>query len=361
MENLPPIPIPPAQKWREFKVNRVPVIIYLITLTAVVLVWQQSVTPHHYVGEASAASARITSPLTGSLAELKVTRYQEVLAGDPVARIVTTNPEILAASLAVIQAEIDLIRSGIAPDLDQRQNAMRYEQLRLDWMRQRVDLATARINLSRAESELRRNRALYESMVVSEEQLELVEATRDALQAEIEETSSLVQSIEERLAQLKPPEATYEANAAQNSLQAAIAVQEKNLRLAEAEMMPITLRAPISGQIDTIYRQEGEVVSAGEPIAAITGTEASHIMTYLAQPLPLEPKPGMEVEIRSRGGVNPAMARTTVLHVGAQFQTATNSLDPAQPALSKQLPVMINIPAGLAFRPGELVNVNFLK
>jgi multidrug resistance efflux pump len=44
---------------------------------------------------------------------------------------------------------------------------------------------------------------------------------------------------------------------------AAIAVQEAKLRLTEAELGPLLLRAPLDGVVAAIYHRSGEAVIAG--------------------------------------------------------------------------------------------------
>src|SRR5438105_8825012 len=102
------------------------------------------------------------------LAELDVTRFQKVKAGDTVGRVLVTDPKILASSLAVIQAEIEILRVGMQPIVTQQRTALDYSQLRLDWMRQRAQLAMARINLQLAGTELGRTEELFKDRIVSE-------------------------------------------------------------------------------------------------------------------------------------------------------------------------------------------------
>src|SRR6185503_17724062 len=63
---------------------------------------------------------------------------------------------------------------------------------------------------------------------------------------------------------------------------------------------PIVLRAPISGMVNLVYRQQGENVVEGEPLIVINGDWADRIVGYLRQPYALEPAVGTPVHISTR-------------------------------------------------------------
>src|SRR5690606_32622571 len=88
--------------------------------------------------------------------------------------------------------------------------------------------------------------------------------------------------------------------AAAEGLQAAIEQKEAQLRLVEAQLSPVPLIAPMDGVVTQLYRRSGENVTSGEPILQISATHSERIIGFLRQPLPLEPQPGMDVEVRTR-------------------------------------------------------------
>jgi hypothetical protein len=114
-----------------------------------------------------------------------------------------------------------------------------------------------------------------------------------------------------------------------------------------------------SGQL---YRRSGENVTSGEPILQISATHSERIIGFLRQPLPLEPKPGMEVEVRTR---------TFVRRIGmARVAQVGELLEPISPTLlaAMRLPVTaiptdmglrvhISPPQGLSLLPGEQVDL----
>ena len=51
MSDLPVIPTPPGQRWREFRVIFVPPIVFVGTLLAIFLVWKDYVSPPTLIGQ----------------------------------------------------------------------------------------------------------------------------------------------------------------------------------------------------------------------------------------------------------------------------------------------------------------------
>lgn len=231
-------------------------------------------------GQAEPVLADVSSYKPGVVAELTVTRFQKVRAGDSVGKIRITEPSILASELAVIQSEIDLLRTEMKPVLTQERNAIDYNQLRLDWMRQRTQLATARVNLQLAETEYRRMDELFKDKIIAARVFDEAKATRDRLQSEVNELAAIVSEGEQNIQQLQLTNAPEISKVTDNPLRAAIGVQEAKVRLAESELNPLPLKAPIDGIVTLIYRRAGEAVTTGQPILAISTLEPVRIVGY---------------------------------------------------------------------------------
>jgi multidrug resistance efflux pump len=313
-------------------------------------------------GQAEPVLADVSSYKPGVVAELTVTRFQKVRAGDPIGKVRITEPNILASSLAVIQSEIDLLRTEMKPVLAQERNAIDYNQLRLDWMRQRTQLATARVNLQLAESEYRRMNELFKDNIIAARVFDEAKATRDRLQNEVDELAAIVSDGEQRFQQLQLTNAPEISKVTYDPLRAAIAVQEAKVRLAESELSPLPLRAPIDGIVTLIYHRAGEAVAAGEPILAISTLEPVRIVGYLRPPLLREPKAGMKVEVRTRG-LRRGVGQAKVLDVGSQYEAIPGILlGPIKFSnLELGLPVNVSLPPNLRLRAGELVELTLLS
>ncbi len=362
MNPLPVIPTPPSQRWREFRIRVIPFLVFAGVFAALTVTWRDNVAPPVLVGQVEPITAYVTSPKSGTVAQLNLNRLQQVKAADAVGQIITTDPQILASSLAVIQSEIQLLRVNLQPVIDQQRYAMNYDRIRLDWLSQRVDLATARVKLQLAENDLRRTTELFRDNIVSEKVFDQMKSARDKLQTEVEERSKLVAELEENLQSLRiredPGESSQKPPGPREVLQASIAVQESKLRLTEAELRPVTLRAPMDGMVSVINHRSGEAIIAGEAVVTLTALSSNRIIGYLRQPITVEPVVGMPVEVRARS-LNRRIARGEILQVGTQLELVDPVLLPPSsfrtPILG--LPLVIRLPPELKLVPGEIVDL----
>ncbi len=353
-----PVPIPLAQRWRDARLRLLPLMVFGAAICGIVVLWKDHVAAPTLVGQAEPVLANVRSQKPGLLAQLSVTRFQKVKAGDLIGQVVVTDPKILASSLAVVQAEIELLRANMKPIADQQRTAMDYEQLRLDWMKQRTQLAGARINLQLAEAEFHRKDELFKDKIVSQRDFDQARAARDRLRQEVHELTTLVTEGEANSNALQLSNHVGIAQITDDPVRAAIAVQESKLRLTEAELSPLQLKAPIDGIVSTIYHRSGETVTAGEPIISIASLAPVRIVGYLRSPILNEPRIGTQVQIRTRG-LRREMGLARVAEVGPQMESVPLvMLGPLKAAGTELgLPIDISLPANLSLRPGELVDI----
>src|SRR5262249_12199259 len=241
-------------------------------------------------------------------------------------------------------------------------NVMDYQQLRLDWMRQRAQLAAARVNLDLAESECHRMAELFKDQIVSQRDSERAKANRDRLQQEVSELGRLVEEGERGFQQLQRTDVPGASVPSADPLAAAIAVQESKLRLTEAELSPQVVTAPIDGVVSGIFRGVGEAITAGQPIISLATLSPVRIVGYLRPPLLAEPKVGMAVEVRTRGRPG-GRSRARVTAVGTQLEPIPATLlGPTSFAnLVQGLPIDISLPPSLKVLPGEVVDIELLS
>jgi multidrug resistance efflux pump len=358
MKSPAPIPIPFRQRWHDFRRRVLPGIALVVALIALVRLWKEHVAPPTLVGQAEPIVANVSCWKPGVLAQLTASRFQKVKAGDSVGQVLVTDPKILASSLAVIQAEIELLRADVKPVVAQQRNAMDYDQLRLDWMKQRAQLATARVNLQLAETEYHRMDELFKDKIVAQRVFEQAQAARDRLRSEVEELTRLVSEEEQNFQLLQLTNSPDISKVSVDPLRAAIALQESKLRLTEAELSPVTLKAPIDGIVTTINTRPGEAVSAAQPIMAIATSDAVRIVGYLRPPILNQPQVGMRVEVRTRG-LHRQVGTAKIIEVGTQFEAVPPTLlGPVKFASVDQgLPIDVSLPANLKIRPGEVVDL----
>ena len=359
---LAPIPVPLRQRWQDFRLRAIPLAVFVTAVMATALLWKQTVAAPSLVGQAEPVVANVSSYKAGVLAECTVVRFQKVRAGDPVGQVMVTDPKILASTLAVIQSEIELLRVNMKPIVSQQHAAMDYDHLRLVWMKQRADLAAAKVNLQMAEAEQRRMEELFKDKIVSQRTFEQATAARDRLKSEITELSTIVSEGERNFSDLQLTNSAELSKVSNVPMLAAIAVQEAKLRQTEAELNPIVLKAPMDGIINTIFCRSGEAVTAGQPIASIASLNPVRIVGYLRSPVVSEPKVGMRVEVRTRG-LHREAGSAKIMEVGGQLEAIPPVLAGPLKLASAELglPLDISLPPELRIRPGELVDIRLIS
>ncbi len=359
-DRLTPIPTPPAQLWRQVRLQYIPVVIFIAGVAAAAFLWIHWVAPPTFVGEAEALRAELRSSQAGALAGLELSVLQPVTAGQLIGHVVVNDPRLLESSLAALRAEIEMIRTTMDPVVGRQRAALDFERLQLDLMGKRVDLATYRGGLFQAETTLARNTTLHRSKIITDDEYELSKNARDILVAQIQALSDLIGRLEPSITRMGAAGAGQDATI--EGLNAAIKHKEAELQLVEAQLRPLSLVAPIDGVVTMIFRRAGETVAAGEPILQITATRVERIVGYLRPPLPTLPETGTTVEVRTRT-LQRKIASASIVAVGQQFEPITPGLLsamrlPVTPTPTEYgLRVHVSVPPGFSLRPGEHVDL----
>ncbi len=352
------IPVPLAERWREARLRVAPVLIFGAAIASIAFLWTGYVAAPSMVGQAEPVLSNVSSQKAGVLADLCVNRFQKVKANEVIGKVITTDPAVLTSSIAVIQADIKMLGSSMAQVMRNQHNQLSYAGLRLDWMRQRAELAMSKVKLQEAETEARRMDELFKDRIISQRKLEDVRANRDALQGQVAELVRLVEEQEKNFPQVQMTNASDFAGISDEAVKAALSMQEAKLKLTEAELSPVTLKAPMEGIITTIFHRSGEAVMAGQPVVAIATFNPVRIVGYLRAPIQTEIQKGMEVEVRTRG-IKRQCGTAHVQEVGTQLEPVPATIMGPMKLVSADLglPVDITIPSNLNLRAGELVDL----
>jgi multidrug resistance efflux pump len=351
---LPPVPSPPEHHWRQFRVNVIPGLAFVLVLGITVWLWGKNLANPLVMGQAESIVTDVASPKPGRIEKLNVALFQEVKAGDVIAVVDASDPQVLINTLAVIRAEMGLIRAEGGLDNGDK---IRLADFRLSWMIRRAELAASQAQLIYARDELERASALTAEKIDAADKLDIARRDFDQVTLEVEQKTLAVTAAEKSWRELDPATTTDEPA----SVRAALAVEEQKLRLAEAELQPITLTAPISGRISKLDKLAGATVVAGDPIATIANPTADRIIGYLSQPLRIEPKVGMRAEIRSRGLVR-RVGEAQVTQIGPRIELfdAPLRVRGMGAAQERGLPIIMSIPPNMNVRPGEIVDIRLL-
>jgi multidrug resistance efflux pump len=359
-----PIPVPAGQRWFDVRVRFLPVLIFAGALGCAAMLWRGDVGAPALIGQAEPVVSDVSCHKTGVLTELNVTRFQRVKTGDRIALVMIVDPQVMTNSLAVIRAEIDMLRATLMPITQRQRTAMEYDKYRLDWLEQRTQLATARAELQYAEGEFRRMESLFKEKppIVSERQYDQAKEQRDRRQEQVNELSKVVSECETQFQELQLTNTMDLSRVTGDPLSATIAVQEAKLRLTEAEQIPVIVKAPMDGIVTIIYHRVGEAVTPGLPIVALATLEPVRIVGYLRPPIVSQPKPGMRVSIRTRG-LRRQYASATIIEVGTQLETIPATLlGPVNFASIVQgLPLNISLPPNIKVSAGEVVDISLTQ
>jgi multidrug resistance efflux pump len=348
MDPLPPIPTPPAQRWREFRIQVLPLIVFVVVLLAVVMMWRNFVQPSGIVGEVEVVRANVISLQDGLVTDLVISRFQEVKKDQDLGHVANAEPELINASLAAIRTDLNVLRARMQADA--RRTEQNYQQLKIDILSEVVSRQIASNNMVLASNQMSLTRDLFTNKVASPLEYDVAKANYEKFKAEMEDRTRFIQTMEETILQLQAPP--------QNSadpIDEAIAAKERELQLT---LRPTVLRAPIEGVATMIFRQPGEKVVKGEPIVLISAPHSERIVGYVRQPIGTVPAVNDRVTVRTRTQKR-QMGTGQILKVGG-------SLEPINPALLSPdatrtevgLPILISLPTGMKVVPGEFVDLS---
>jgi multidrug resistance efflux pump len=296
------IRVPAAARWREFRIRVLPVLVLVGSITFTIALWRVASPTVSFPGQVEGSVVDVSSPKTGVLIHMPVRNLQPVQEGDPLAQVLTTQPEIAQRSLEMIQAEIQSIRANPGPVLPRQ-------------------------SLPDRSNALKPQSASLEDQSLS-----------------------------------NPAWGLSDSPESPSALEAAIRAQQAKLRLTQAELAPVALRSPIGGVISTVHHRAGETITPGEPVVTIAAPAADHIVAYLRRPFMIEPVAGMKVDVRPRG-LGRSAGSAAVLRVGNRLEPVPHTLRlPGSSADSDLgLPLVVSLPCDLKLIPGEIVDLTFIS
>ncbi len=375
--SLPPIPTPPGTLFREFRIQAVPYIAFVMGVGLAAWLWRGYVGPATLVGEVESVRGIVSSVGPGRLAQVQVDALQRVSAGQVLARVITVEPRVLEAQIALSKARIDVIRLGPDSDLRKQNSQINLDGLRLNWMYKRAEWLSAKARSVYRQLELARLENLRAGVtnvgsgslfpVLSQNELDISRRDAAVEEASVKELEQLVTQIGDsiQLLQTKRPDGQES-----KSTLAAIDVESKNLDLIESQMMPVDLLAPFDGVVSVVHRWSGETVQAGEPILTVSQEKPSRVVAFVRQPIQWQARTGMKVEVRSRAG-NREAGVGEVIRVGSQLEPIFPSLLPRSSTASSGgggggsvaengLPILVSLPGNLSVYPGEIIDLRLV-
>lgn len=344
-----------SQRLREFRVRGIPILIFLIVAGIVAFLWQDRIHSPGFMGKVVADSAHIQSPADGIVDQLFISPFDEVERGDPVARIIRADSSYVQARLDLVRYQVKQIEAGFDPIQNLQRNAIDFENLKLDMVENRIELASLNIRKNRLTMQYQRGQELFERGSISEEEFQRIETDFLLVESEVEQTEELIKQLEKSVANLEP---YMKGDDLRSPLLTAIRAQEQELTVIEEELKPVTVYAPIDGVISAIYKHNSQFVSSGEIIFGIESKEPAYITGFVRQPLRVVPEAGMEVQVRTRKPGR-EMFNSHILRVGGQIKIIDPNLQRPGSFEETGLPVQIAIARtdDLQLVPGEIVDL----
>lgn len=355
MVDKKPIPIPFSERVRTFKHQGLPFVIFICVTLIVTFLWDERVNAPGFSGVVIADSALVISPHDGQIAQFYLRSFDVVEKGDAIANIVRVDSSYFHARLNYISSQIRQVEYGLEPIIGQQRNIINYENLRLENLQNRIDLASLKIREPQLKAQYDRAQGIFDKNGMSQEEFQRIESEYQIVKSEVEQKSEMVEIIDQRLQEIERFIITDDAG---SPLSAAIDVYEKELKVVEEELKPVTIFAPLSGVISKVYKGDGEYVQAGMEMFEIEATEPSYIVGFVKQPFAVEPEESMEVQIRTRKPSRDFF-KSHILRVGGHIEALSPTL--ARPGVESErgLPVQIalNNASGVRLYPGEIVDI----
>lgn len=355
------IPRPAALRFRDNLFRMGPPLVALVAALAVSLLWKQEVFPTNFVGEAQSPAAILVSPVDGYLVlDGELDLFSHVTSNQVVAQVQVRSDATVMREVAVLRADLEVMRMRLMQD--QQRNDLNYLQSRALLQEHQMELASARVSLRQAESELERMKQLLDKGIVSpgvgdggRGGYEVALRNRDMLVAQIEERERLIAILESGLVALKPLEGTNALQEINATISQAARIEEEALAKS---IEPSIIHSPIDGMLTVRNHLAGDFVREGEELFEVRGEQPEWILGYIRQPIAFRPEPGDKVRVLSRSRPR-KIAEAEVLQVGSNLQPFAQPLrvrgfDGSQ---ERGLPVLIAYPKELELSAGELVDL----
>ncbi len=369
MEKLPAIPTPAPQRWREFRIQILPIIIFTLTLAVIAYLWRNYVQPVSIIGQVETNSAVVISTQEGLITELPIGLYEPVVKDQPLGRMSVMDNAVLEAQLAAIATDLRLTKARI--DMNKFQNMDSHARARLSLLTEQVALAIAQVRLKQAENELQRSTKLMQDKLITEGLpvssggnidpgrfnygYDVAVRDRDALQNEIRERQIITKQLEQDLKQMESA-GGLGVTPIDPFIEADLKAKSDELRLLH---QPVVFKAPIDGVVTLINKRPGEKAVRGDVILTVSSPNAARIVGYLRQPLGVVPTTNDSVVVRTRSAPRLA-ANAQIIKIGAQMEIINPILlSPDGKLMEFGLPFLIKVPAGMTnLVPGEIVDLS---
>lgn len=353
MDDIKRIPVPPAQRWREFRISYLPIVVFALAVAAIIVLWRLVVVPVGLTGEVATLQYQVRGLADGTLDQLLVEPFTPVKKGDVIGLIIPAAATNLPVDISVEVAnyELDRLRTG----MNVNRNLLELSTLELQRQKVFADLQIAKSDLTIRKSEYERDKELLAKNLKSKELFDITASQFEQAKTMVSQLTLQLEGYESQLKSFKEGQTLLEMRGQSDAVDKAIQSKTNAMRFAAR---PIQLVAPADGVVSSIGFRAGETVRAGESIATITSTNSSYIVGYIRQPISRMPQVNDTIQVRTRT-VPRAVAAAKVLKVGGVYSFMNPAMiTPDNNRHEKAIAFMVSIPSGVALHPGEFVDLS---
>jgi multidrug resistance efflux pump len=388
----PRIPIPWPRRLEDFRLRWVPLLVWLLAISAVVSLYELRNVGQSWVGMAQSQEWSLTVPSSGRIDSIEVKLFSTLRAGDVVARL---DPSFVEAALKTARAESErLVLQGLAleeefqiaatDDIRDHQTDLRrayrdrmnlqmdISKIQLEMLRRRIELEADRLEIVRLDAKLARASALVAAEVLSQEQAEDFQLRRDVLVAQVAAREDFLTglsfeqlSAQQRVDALSEPDSFVADPFAQRLQAQAAALNVQEYRLAELALQrdALVVMATQAGQVIRLSATPGQTLSAGDSLCEYTTSAGNTVVAYLRAPSTQALRLGDSVLIRrllDASAEEEPVRETLVAKLAPHIAAIPNHLwrDPSIPEYGREV-VLAPIP-GLGLVLVEQVQVSRL-
>jgi len=375
-----PIETPLPQRVTDFKRRYLPIVVWSVATVVCVWILAGRATRFEYFGLARSTQYVVSSTEIGQLEILLVDVYDDVEAGDIVAKLddtaVATRIERARATIRQLGAELVAARARTASSsqLDQASwsNDLRRfktdeEDRNLAALELRVTIEAEEIELQRLDLERQRAKPLLAVGLIDQQEFDSIRLMHDAIRARVEENKILLAQTESEFRTARLRRQAFEEGLPSipaeepllQPLREAIEIENLRLREIQTRRRATVLRSPVTGQINSILCRRGQTVRPGEPILTIADGTVTEILAYLAETDAARAHESSPVLVASLSRPE-KVAESFVVRLGPDVEVLPQRLwrQPSTPEYGRA--VVIAAVPGLDLTPGELLSVRII-
>lgn len=371
-----------SQRWRQFRQGVLPILTFSACVACTAWLWQRQGGTPASTGEVEVIRVDVMASADGILLprpEGPFELFETVEAGQVIARL---DDRLVQAQLEAAKREFVRLREELAAvaeeaNLEETERVLdhRRESVRLAWEMQTRKLSlldrmtaieTDKVELRRLNTRLEYLEPLLEKSAISEIEVIDTRAMRDTVEQRIKRAEDSLKETKEQLAkadtrlQAFPEHVAAEVDRLLSPIKAEIAVQESVVEQLKVQLELLEVRAPFRGTIAFVHQWPGQTLRAGTPIITLASDQGRYVVGYVRDDQRFRPEVGARVDIRTRHE-KPLVYESKIDHVGSQVElVAQHQLrNPKFPEWG--IPVRIAMPPTAQLRPGELVDIRFVR